>query len=109
MNEIDARLKKLDELIGIQQANGTWDYNEYMYGMLIGMLCSRSVFSDADPEYPDPPDKWIVDLDTLNKFNKSGAVLHELHFRGHRRSTSTREDAPVPTQSANQQIEVNGS
>jgi len=75
MSEIEDRLKKLEDLIKIQADDGNWNYNDYMYGLLNGMLLAQSVFDDKTPDYPDAPNQWISDLETLDKFNKSGAVV----------------------------------
>ena len=75
MSEVEDRLEKLENLIKIQADNGNWDYSPYMHGLLVGMLVAKSVFTDESPEYPDAPEQWLEDIEMLDKFNKSGAVI----------------------------------
>ncbi len=102
----EEQLKKLDDLIAVQADHGNWDYSEYMYGLLNGMILARAVLGEANPDYPDRPEQWIQDFDALEKFNKSGAVIDELHIRGHRRSTTSREDALIQAQPEDQASNV---
>ena len=71
----DEELEKLDDIIAVQADTGNWDYSEYMFGLLNGMLLARAVLSETNPDYPDRPDSWIQDLATLDEFNNSGAVI----------------------------------
>ena len=75
MNEVEDRLEKLDNLIKVQADEGNWNYSPYMHGLLIGMLVAKSVFTDEQPEYPDAPEHWIEDFETMDKLNKSGTTI----------------------------------
>lgn len=75
MTEQDINLKKLEDLIKIQETDGNWNYSPYMLGLLNGMYLARSVFTDEDPQYKDHPETWIEDFETLQKFNKTNTVI----------------------------------
>jgi len=82
MTELEDKVKKLTNLINIQESTGNWDYSPYMFGLLNGMLLARSIMetspddADSDPFYKEAPETWIEDLDILEKLNKSGIVIN---------------------------------
>jgi hypothetical protein len=57
--------KKLRDLIKIQRADGNWNYSPYMHGLTNGLLLALSILVDEEPDYLDPPEKWIDE-----KYNK---------------------------------------
>ena len=56
-----SRVTELDDMIKMQSQSGNWDYNEFMYGMLIGMLCVEGILSGEEPTYPAKPKAWKED------------------------------------------------
>lgn len=76
MSELEKSIKVLDDLISVQSDSGNWDYNEYMYGLLNGMLLAKAVLTDNNPPYPDRPGTWMQDTELHDKFNKSGSVIN---------------------------------
>jgi len=71
-NDIEHRLKKLQDLIDIQASDGNWNYDNYMHGLLNGMYLARSVFDDNYPGFKDPPNLFIKDKEILDKINNGG-------------------------------------
>lgn len=60
-------VKSLNDLIKIQHSNGNWDYDEYIYGMLNGLICAKSVLTGEDAKYPARPKKWLKDRKVKSK------------------------------------------
>jgi hypothetical protein len=77
MTDIENRLKKLQNIIDIQASTGNWDYDEYMFGLLNGLLMAKSIFDDQDPNFAEAPPMWIADKTLLDKLNKLGIVINE--------------------------------
>jgi len=69
-------LEKLDDLVNIQATDGNWNYNEYMRGLLNGLLIARSIFEKNEPELKEQT-TCIAEMEMLEIFNKSGVVLDE--------------------------------
>lgn len=60
-DELQARIKKLDDLVRIQLTDGNWDYYDpYMHGMANGLLVAQAVMYDShDFTGLSAPDKWL--------------------------------------------------
>jgi len=58
---MEKRIEKLKDLIKVQCTDGTWNYDQYLFGMANGMICALSVFDDKEPKYLEAPDEWICD------------------------------------------------
>lgn len=58
-------LDKINEAISIQSADGNWDANPYMWGMLNGLIAAKSLVDGIDPEFYDAPDMWRDSCDNL--------------------------------------------
>jgi len=70
------KLEKLDDLVTIQATDGNWNYNEYMRGLLNGLLIARSIFDNKEPDLKEQT-TCLADMEMLELFNKSGVVLDE--------------------------------
>ncbi|NBP03678.1 MAG: hypothetical protein EBU90_26995 [Proteobacteria bacterium] len=68
---IETAIEELRELITIQKQPGTYDYNEYMYGMLIGLECAYFCILNQEANYTSRPKKFIDKINHVhNKGNK---------------------------------------
>jgi hypothetical protein len=56
---LQKRLKTISMMIDIQKQDGNWNYNEYLFGMLNGMLFIESIIKGVEPKFLDPPKKWL--------------------------------------------------
>ena len=54
-------MTKLDEIIAIQCTNGTWNYNEYQFGLANGLLLAKAIITESEPEFMDKPEAWLAD------------------------------------------------
>lgn len=52
------RVEKLDDLIAIQTTDGTWNYDEYQFGMANGLICARATLTGEEPKYLSAPKSW---------------------------------------------------
>jgi hypothetical protein len=50
---------KIKGLIDIQKQNGNYNYDEYMYGMLIGMQAAYYSLLGEEAQYTEKPEKWL--------------------------------------------------
>lgn len=75
--ELDEKIKQLQELIDIQCVPGTIDYDPYMQGMANGMLLAMSILEDYDgePGFIEAPDMWLRDKEILKKLSNSGVKI----------------------------------
>jgi hypothetical protein len=58
MNEAADKIKGL---IDIQKQNGNYNYNEFMYGMLVGMEAVYYSLLEKEAQYTEKPEKWLKD------------------------------------------------
>lgn len=58
-DELQARIKKLDDLVRIQLTDGNWNYDPYMHGMANGLLVAQAVVNDSEFEGLEAPEKWL--------------------------------------------------
>ncbi len=72
------KIEKLKRLIAIQETDGNYNNSEYMYGMLNGMLCALSVFTEESCNYPERPEMFKSDIKTLDKFNNSSIIVSNI-------------------------------
>jgi len=68
-------LAVLQDLLEVQCQDGNWDHSPYMHGMANGMIFAMSVLTGDDPEFLDPPENFLCDLNSLDKFNKSSIIV----------------------------------
>ena len=59
--------EKIKGLIDIQKQNGNYNYDEFMYGMLIGMEAVYYSLLGEEAQYTEKPEKWLKD-GILNDF-----------------------------------------
>jgi hypothetical protein len=52
---------KIKGLIEIQKQNGNYNYDEFMYGMLIGMEAVYYSLLEEEAQYTEKPEKWLKD------------------------------------------------
>ena len=50
---------KIKGLIDIQKQNGNYNYDEFMYGMLIGMEAVYYSLLEEEAQYTEKPEKWL--------------------------------------------------
>jgi hypothetical protein len=50
---------KIKGLIDIQKQNGNYNYDEYMYGMLIGLELAYFSLLGEEAQYTEKPEKWL--------------------------------------------------
>ena len=53
--------EKIKGLIDIQKQNGNYNYDEFMYGMLIGMEAVYYSLLEEEAKYTEKPEKWLKD------------------------------------------------
>lgn len=53
-------LGDLDDILDIQCSSGNWDYNEYMQGMVNGMIFARACITGEDPEFLSAPKEGFL-------------------------------------------------
>ena len=58
MNIEQKRIDTSESLIKTQSADGNWNYDPYMHGMLNGMLATHSIFTDKKFEPFKKPKRW---------------------------------------------------
>ncbi len=59
--------QKIKGLIDIQKQNGNYNYNEFMFGMLIGMETAYYSLLGEEAKFTEQPKKWLKD-GILNDF-----------------------------------------
>lgn len=57
MNEAAQKIKGL---IDIQKQNGNYNYNEFMYGMLIGLETAYYSLLEKEAEFTKHPEKFLA-------------------------------------------------
>lgn len=57
-------IEKMREMLGVQGANGNWNYDPYMHGMYNGMEFMMSLAEGREPIFREAPEKWLSDIDT---------------------------------------------
>ena len=57
----EQRIKNLKEMIDIQGTDGTWDYDEYQFGLYNGLILALYIMTDLSPFYKRRPAKFIKD------------------------------------------------
>lgn len=79
--EIAHRFKILEEMTALQSVKGTYDYNEYMFGMANGLIFALYIMrgsSDENPPYLDRPVEW---LNVADKNDKMEDTIRNPHRR----------------------------
>ena len=51
-------LGPLEHILNIQLEEGTWDHDEYMFGMTNGMLCAYASLLGVEAEFKSKPEFW---------------------------------------------------
>src|ERR1035437_57045 len=57
---------QIEDLIKIQSYDGNWNYSEYMYGLLNGLICANATIDGKEAVFPKKPDKWLETLKSEN-------------------------------------------
>ena len=57
----DYAAPKIKGLIDIQKQNGNYNYDEYMYGMLIGLECAYYNLLEEEAKFTEIPKEWLAD------------------------------------------------
>ena len=52
---------KIKGLIDIQKRKGTYDYNEHMFGVLIGLELAYYSLLEEEAQFTEKPEKWLKD------------------------------------------------
>ena len=80
---------KIKGLIDIQKQNGNYNYDEFMYGMLIGMEAVYYSLLGEEAQYTEKPEKWLKDsifkdfvpeVANVQKVNMYGEVIPQYPF-----------------------------
>lgn len=54
--------ENIKRLIDIQKQNGNYNYNKFMYGMLIGLECAyHTLLGEHEYTHTEPPTEWLED------------------------------------------------
>lgn len=81
IREYQQAVEALRSQITVQATNGNWDYDEYMRGMLNGMLCAMSNFDGKDPQYKEELPSWRKEATRSMTFSRikqvAGHVLND--------------------------------
>ena len=72
------KIRELQDCLDLQCADGNWNHSPYMHGMANGIIFAMSVLTGEDPEYLDPPDVFLCELEELEKFIKASTVLNAM-------------------------------
>jgi len=64
---MDSYVDSLKEMIGVISVDGNWNYNEYTFGMLNGMIFALYLVTGDDPQYKDRPERWLEDTNPIIK------------------------------------------
>ena len=66
--DIDSKtMETIKDLIKTQSQDGNWNYNEYMHGMVNGMIMIQAIIDGVEPVYLDAPDVWLKDVPSDGK------------------------------------------
>ena len=80
---------KIKGLIDIQKQNGNYNYDEFMYGMLIGMEAVYYSLLEEEAQYTEKPEKWlkhsipkdpVPEVANIQKVNFYGEVIPQYPF-----------------------------
>lgn len=67
VEKYNEQAEKIKGLIDIQKQNGNYNYNEFMFGMLIGMETAYYSLLGEEAKFTEQPKKWLKD-GILNDF-----------------------------------------
>ena len=75
---VEERIEVLKSLLKTQCVDGTWDYDQYQFGMANGMILALSILegSNSTP-YLDPPEIFRRELELLDKLNNSSIIVNK--------------------------------
>ena len=51
----------LKDILKVQSADGNWDFDEYGYGIYVGLEMSLAVIENRDPKFKNRPICWLKD------------------------------------------------
>lgn len=80
---------KIKGLIDIQKQNGNYNYDEFMYGMLIGMEAVYYSLLEEEAQYTEKPEKWlkvsipkdpVPEVANIQRVNMYGEVIPQYPF-----------------------------
>ena len=72
---------KIKGLIDIQKQNGNYNYDEFMYGMLIGIEAVYYSLLEEEAQYTEKPEKWLKDS-IFKDFVPEVANVQKVNFYG---------------------------
>lgn len=82
--------ENIKRLIDIQKQNGNYNYNKFMYGMLIGLECAyHTLLGEHEYTHTKPPTEWLEDkipkdfvpeVANVQKVNMYGEVYPQYPF-----------------------------
>ena len=80
-SEAETQYSKLEKLVKIQSEKGMWDYDEYMHGMVNGLILAEHTIAGRDgvPNYKDAPATWGYDKQDANVPAKPGIDKDAIH------------------------------
>ena len=61
-------IKVMEEMIGVQGANGNWNCDPYMHGMLNGMIYIYSMVKNKEPSFREAPKRWLDKHENFFRF-----------------------------------------
>lgn len=56
----------LREMRDVQGMDGSWNYDNYMYGMYNGMEYALAIMEERDPKFRSSPDRWVSKVENDN-------------------------------------------
>lgn len=51
--------EKTRNIVELQLADGSWNYDPYMHGMANGMILMQAMIDGVEPEFLQAPEKWL--------------------------------------------------
>jgi hypothetical protein len=56
------KIENLKDTIKLQSQNGNYNYDEYNYGLLNGLIVALSILENKEPIFPKKPKKWLKNV-----------------------------------------------
>lgn len=73
-------IEQVKDQVAVQNTDGNWNYDPYMYGFANGLLCALATIEDKEPSFLDAPKSWLADSNKDNYFiatvKKLLAIFH---------------------------------
>lgn len=72
--KMNQKISKLEQLIEIQSTDGNWNYDEYNYGLLNGLILAKAIITDKEPVYKDKPKVFKSKFKLFKRFKFKGGL-----------------------------------